>query len=65
MRIKIEMIVDLGDSMCNFDNEQESDWFEDNVMKMEDIKIHSNEIGDELGDIEDLKWNYINDNKLI
>jgi hypothetical protein len=64
MRVKIEMIVDVSD-ICNFDNEQESDWFADEIMQQKDLRLHSNEIGDELGDIEDLKWSYINDNKLI
>ncbi len=64
MRIKIEMVVDVSD-ICNFDNEQESDWFADEIMQQKDLRLHSNEIGDELGDIEDLKWSYINDHKLI
>ena len=65
MRVKIEMIVDLGDSFCDFENKNESEWFEHHVMNKQDIKIHSNEIGDELGEIDDLKWSYINDEKLI
>ena len=64
MRIKIEIIVDVSD-VCNFDNEQESDWFEDEIMQQKDLRLHSNEIGDELGTIEGLKWSYIPDHKLI
>ncbi len=61
MKIKIEMVVDLGDSMIDFKNKDELTWFKKEVMKKEDIKIHSNEIGDELGEIEDLKWAYLLD----
>jgi len=48
MKVKIEIVVDLGDNFCDFENKGESEWFEGRVMSKDDIKIHSNEIGNEL-----------------
>ncbi len=64
MRVKIELIIDLDNMDIDWDDEAEVLWFEKRVISKDGLVLHSNEFGDELGTIDDVKFNYINEHKL-
>ena len=52
MKIQLTLIVDLGDNWIDPDDAEERDWFfKDVVGEAKQLYIHSNEAGDELGEI--------------
>ncbi len=58
MKIKFNITIDLGDSMIDFNDEDEREWFYGSVMDVNNIIVCSKELGDWIGDtlkIENIK----------
>lgn len=55
IKMKIEMEVELDSDLWELKEQPERDWFENDVMKVENLYLHSNEVGDEIGKVTALK----------
>jgi len=53
MKFKITLTIDIGDDFINKNNKEEVDWLLGNVINYDakNYYLHSNEIGDELGEV--------------
>lgn len=61
MKIKVELIVELDDNLWGW-GKSETQWFKDRIMVADQIYLHSNEIGDELGVVKEIvSWNFIDE----
>jgi hypothetical protein len=59
MKIKIECVIEVDDIWYNVDDQEEMDWFKellDNEEGMTDVRLWSNEVGDEIGMTSDFKY---------
>lgn len=52
-KIKIELILET-DNLIEWDDEGQIEWVKNSILKAEDLRLHSNEIGDEFGKITEL-----------
>jgi hypothetical protein len=61
MKVILEVYVDF-ENVFDIDDKEEREWFEETILKdHESIFIHSNEIGDSLGEVTKVKvTGYIN-----
>ena len=59
MKIKIECVIEVDDIWYNIDDQEEMDWFKallDNEEGMTNVRLWSNEVGDEIGVTSDFKY---------
>lgn len=54
MKITLTIEVDISEHF-DFDDKKEIDWFEKEVLKINNLHFHSNEIGDGIGKIINIK----------
>lgn len=65
MKIKIEAVIDVDDSCYNFSDQDEIDWFNSVLddKKHTRLILWSNDIGDEIGQTYNFKYEILNQNK--
>jgi len=51
MKVEMTLVVDLGESFINPDDQEERDWLFNGILKIPHLHLHSNEIGDTVGEI--------------
>lgn len=52
MKIKIELVINLGDDYIDETDAEEKDWLFNHTLAAHDLFLFSNEIGDTVGDVE-------------
>ena len=65
MKIKIEAVINVDDDLFFFSDQDEIDWFNSvlNDKKHTRLILHSNDIGDEIGQTYNFKYEILNQNK--
>jgi len=58
MKIKIEAVIDVADSWCDFDDKEELDWFLSVIKDKKNtfLYLHSNDVGDTIGQTSEFKF---------
>ena len=51
MKLLIELEIDLGNTFINSKDQDERDWLFNEILTKGDLSLHSNEIGDQVGNI--------------
>ena len=51
MKIEITLIIDLGKNFIDPNNIEERDWLFQDILVPKDLLLHSNEIGDTIGNV--------------
>lgn len=59
-RIKVVLFIDIDPILWPLD-EEEREWFDVDVLHPDNLSLHSNEIGDEVGEVVSASWEIITD----
>ena len=61
MKIKIEAVIDVVDNWCDFNDQEELEWFLSVMNDKKDtfIYLHSNDVGDTIGQTSEFKFELI------
>jgi len=49
MKLRLEIEIECGDTLIDTSNIREVNWLLKDILIPSDLRVHSNEIGDELG----------------
>jgi len=56
MILKITLTIDIDDGMIDLNDPVQEFWLFEEVLAKEQLRLHSNEIGDEVGTITDVSF---------
>ncbi len=59
MKIKLTLEIELHEAVADGADDGMLEWLENDVLSKENLYIHSNEIGDDIGKVESVKVEYI------
>lgn len=61
MKLKIELLIEVEDEIWGLNDKEAREWFENECLNPDQLYLHSNEAGDEIGKIIEVKYKFENE----